>query len=82
MQLQQHTLKISKKGQITLPKYIREALGSERVKITLVNHHVRIEAVKSVAGSLKQYAQAKVTTPNDETEQAWDAVMKDSYESR
>lgn len=80
MSTQPHTLKISKKGQITLPRYMRDALGSERVRVTLINKHIRLEAVKSVAGSLSGYAKPSIE-PEDETHAAWDAAIKDKHAS-
>lgn len=78
MLAQQHTLKISKKGQITLPKYIRQALGSERIRLILTGGQVRIEAVKSVAGSLSDYARTDLDM-SKETDLAWDAVLEEKY---
>ncbi|MEZ5453726.1 MAG: AbrB/MazE/SpoVT family DNA-binding domain-containing protein [Thiothrix sp.] len=78
MNAQQHTLKISKKGQITLPKYIRQALGSERVRLTLVDGQVRLEPIKSAAGSLSAYARKDIDMEK-ETELAWDAVIEEKY---
>lgn len=78
MLAQQHTLKISKKGQITLPKYIRQALGSERIRLVLLDGQVRIEPVKSVAGSLREYAKPGVDL-TQETALAWDAVIGENH---
>lgn len=76
--LAQHTLKISKKGQITLPKSIHEVLGSERIRLIILNGQVHLEPVKSVAGSLKVYAKPEVDKAT-EAEQAWDAVLEEKY---
>ncbi len=78
MLAQQHTLKISKKGQITLPKHIRLALGSERIRLILINGQVRIEPVKSVAGSLRDYAKPLVDMAK-ETDMAWSAAIEENY---
>lgn len=48
--------KISSKGQITLPKAARDRRGSKLVRLISDGNGVRIEAVRDVAGSLKQYA--------------------------
>jgi AbrB family looped-hinge helix DNA binding protein len=53
--------KISSKGQITLPKSVRERLGSKLVRLISDDDGVRIEPVRDVAGSLKQYAKNYVT---------------------
>ncbi len=52
--------KISSKGQITLPKAIRERLGSDLVRLVMDNGGVRIEQVREVAGSLSRYAKRTV----------------------
>jgi AbrB family looped-hinge helix DNA binding protein len=53
--------KISSKGQITLPKTVRERLGSKFVRLISDDGGVRIEPVEDVAGSLKRYAKNYVT---------------------
>ena len=49
-------VKVSKKGQITLPREARTALGTELVKVVTDKDGVRIEPVKDLAGCLKRYA--------------------------
>ncbi len=53
--------KISSKGQITLPKAARDRPGSKLVRLISDGNGVRIEAVRDVAGSLKQYAKNYLT---------------------
>lgn len=53
--------KISSKGQITLPKAVRDRLGSNLVRLVSDDTGVRIEPVRDVAGSLRRYAKAYVT---------------------
>jgi AbrB family looped-hinge helix DNA binding protein len=60
--------KISSKGQITLPKAVRDRLGSEFVRLVSDGQGVRIEPVRDVGGSLKRYAQGYV--PLDEARTA------------
>ena len=48
--------KISSKGQITLPKAVRDRLGSNLVRLVSDDKGVRIEPVRDVAGSLRRYA--------------------------
>lgn len=50
------TAKISSKGQITLPKVARSALGTDSVRIVVEDGQVRLEPVPDLAGSLSQYA--------------------------
>ena len=53
--------KISSKGQITLPKAVRDRLGSNLVRLVSDDQGVRIEPVRDVAGSLSSYAKTYVT---------------------
>jgi AbrB family looped-hinge helix DNA binding protein len=53
--------KISSKGQITLPKAVRDRLGSNLVRVISDDAGVRIEPVRDVAGSLSRYAKTYVT---------------------
>jgi AbrB family looped-hinge helix DNA binding protein len=53
--------KISSKGQITLPKAVRDRLGSQLVRLISDESGVRIEPVRDVAGSLRRYAKNYVT---------------------
>jgi AbrB family looped-hinge helix DNA binding protein len=52
--------KISSKGQITLPKAVRDRLGSQFVRLVSDGQGVRIEPVRDLGGSLKRYAQGYV----------------------
>ena len=50
-------IKITDQGQITLPKYIRDLLGTESIKLEVGNDNViRIVPIRDVAGSLTKYA--------------------------
>ena len=53
--------KISSKGQITLPKAVRDRLGSNLVRLVSDETGVRIEPVRDVGGSLSRYAKGYVT---------------------
>ena len=48
--------KITRKGQVTIPKEIRKKLGATSVFFEVVNEDVVIRAVKDAAGSLGKYA--------------------------
>ena len=68
------TVKVSAKGQITLPKAVRQKLATELVRVVIDGDAVRIEPVPDVAGSLRRYAQQYI--PHEEArEQAWSAVV-------
>jgi AbrB family looped-hinge helix DNA binding protein len=49
------TAKITSKGQITIPKDIRDVLKSSIIKFNIKDGKVEIEPVKEIAGSLKKY---------------------------
>jgi AbrB family looped-hinge helix DNA binding protein len=51
-------VKITSKGQVTIPKEIRNFLGSDIVEFELMEGSVVVKPVKSVGGSLKKYAKA------------------------
>ena len=73
MILFEKTAKISSKGQITLPKRVREYLSSDVVRVVIEDGKVEILPVPDLGGSLKNYAERYV--PLDEVrEQAWKMV--------
>ena len=49
-------VKITKKGQVTIPKRIRERLKATAVYFEVVDDEVVIRAVRDAAGSLSEYA--------------------------
>ena len=75
------TAKVSSKGQITLPRRIREALGTDLVTIVLERGAVRIEPVRDLAGSLSKYARKSVSFATAR-ERAWDAVAREKHKRR
>lgn len=65
--------KISSKGQLTLPRDVRKALGSNTVEIEIDGEKIILMPVKSVAGSLSRYATGE--TPLAEArEKVWQEV--------
>ncbi len=66
--------KISSKGQITIPKKIRDLLASDIVKFKIKNNEIIIEPVKDVGGSLSKYA--KKDKILNERELAWEKVVE------
>ncbi len=70
------TLKVSVKGQITLPKAVRQALGTEFVHVVIEDGVVRIESVPDVAGSLSRYAQPYAAY-EEARDKAWSEVVND-----
>lgn len=51
--------KITSKGQVTIPKKIRDHLNSEIIEFEIDNNAVVLRPVKSVAGGLNRFARPK-----------------------
>jgi AbrB family looped-hinge helix DNA binding protein len=49
-------MKITKKGQVTIPKEIRERLKATAVYFEVIGDDVVVRAVRDAAGSLSEYA--------------------------
>jgi len=72
------TAKISSKGQITLPKTVRDFLHTDILRVVIEDDEVRIQPVRNVAGSLKRYAK-KAVSMEQAREEAWDQVAHEKY---
>ncbi|MCA9445401.1 MAG: AbrB/MazE/SpoVT family DNA-binding domain-containing protein [Candidatus Omnitrophica bacterium] len=79
MFLLEKTSKISSKGQITLPKEVRERLQSDVIRIVMEEDSIRIEPVTSVAGSLSRYAKGKKTSHRVAREKAWENAARERH---
>jgi bifunctional DNA-binding transcriptional regulator/antitoxin component of YhaV-PrlF toxin-antitoxin module len=76
------TAKITRKGQLTLPKVVREALKADSVRIILEQDgQVRIKPVGDLAGSLRQYADRHIPYESARN-QAWTQVCDEKYPRR
>jgi len=53
--------KISSKGQVTIPKKIRDLLGTDIIKFKVEDNVIKIEPIEDVAGSLSKYAKKGVS---------------------
>jgi AbrB family looped-hinge helix DNA binding protein len=85
MTMHQRTVKISSKGQITLPKAARDALGTNVVRVIVDDKGaVRVEAIPKLAGSLRKYARNADSTVgwNEIRERAWGAELSDKYKPK
>jgi len=49
-------MKITRKGQVTIPKEIRESLKATAVYFEVIDDDVVVRAVRDAAGSLSEYA--------------------------
>ncbi len=70
------TVKITSKGQVTIPKKIRDLLKSDTVEFELVSGNIVVKPVKSVGGSLSRYAK-KYTPLKDIRDDVWESVVSD-----
>jgi AbrB family looped-hinge helix DNA binding protein len=77
-------IKISKKGQITIPKEIREKLRASTIYFDIVDDTIMVKAVRDVAGSLQPYAKnVKPGTPMKQIkEKAWEAVAHEKVSKK
>ena len=67
-------VKITSKGQVTIPKEIRTLLGSDIVEFELMEGNVIVRPVKSVGGSLQKYAKKHI--PLEEIrDTVWEQVV-------
>ncbi len=73
--------RLTEKGQVTIPKKIRDKLKSEAVVFEILDGTVIIKPVRSVAGALQKYAKAHI--PFEESrERAWEGVAHERSRKR
>lgn len=70
------TVKITTKGQVTIPKEIREVLKSDIVEFELIDGKIVVKPVRSVGGSLRQYAKEYVPL-KDIRDKVWGYVVSE-----
>lgn len=73
------TAKITEKGQVTIPRKIREKLNSEVVEFEIVDDTVLIKPVRSVAGSLRAHSHKGPRSFEGAREEAWGKMVKEKY---
>jgi AbrB family looped-hinge helix DNA binding protein len=71
-----NTVKITKKGQVTIPGKIRNILNSSVVEFEVYKGMVVIKPVNSVAGSLQKYSKRQVQL-KEIRDRVWEDVVKD-----
>jgi AbrB family looped-hinge helix DNA binding protein len=73
------TAKITQKGQVTIPRKIRDKLGSEVIEFDIVKDQVIIRPILSIAGSLRDYAKKGPVPFKEAREKAWDEITQEKY---
>ena len=51
-----NAVKITNKGQVTIPKKVRNIIGTDIINFEVINGKVVINAIKSASGSLQKYS--------------------------
>jgi len=67
------TAKITSKGQITIPRKIRDVLKTSTIEFEVIKGGVLIRPVSSVGGSLKSYAKGHGTL-GEIRDKVWEEV--------
>ncbi len=70
-------MRVSSKGQVTLPREIRKVLGSDVVTYDVVDGRVMLLPVKDVGGSLKEYAGKTSESFSKARKKAWEEVARE-----
>lgn len=72
-------VKITKKGQVTIPKEIRERLKSSTIYFDVVDDTIMVKAVKDAGGSLQDYAKnvKPGTSMKQIKETAWEVAARE-----
>jgi AbrB family looped-hinge helix DNA binding protein len=69
-------VKITSKGQATIPKEIRDLLKTDVIEFEVVDGMVIVKPVKSIGGSLKRYSKGSVPM-KDLREKVWEEVTRE-----
>ena len=78
--METEAVKITQKGQVTIPKRIRDKLNATSVYFEVVNDEVVVRPVRDAAGSLSEYA-GKVT-PDLSIKQMKDRAWKEAVHEK
>lgn len=74
-----YTAKITSKGQVTIPKRIRETLKGDVVEFQVTKGKVVLKAVKSVGGALRAYSKEPAAF-SEIREKVWKEVVDEKAE--
>jgi len=72
-------VKITRKGQVTIPKKIRDILKTNSVYFEIVNNNIVVRPVRDAAGSLSEYAKnVRAGIPFEKIkEKAWEEAIRE-----
>ncbi len=72
-------VKITRKGQVTIPKEIREKLKADAVYFEVVDDTVMVKPVRDAAGSLSEYAGnvKSGVSMKQMKDRAWEAAVRE-----
>ena len=72
-------VKITRKGQVTIPKEIRDKLKTNTVYFEIANDTIVLKAVRDAAGSLKEYAKnvKPGTSMKQIKDRAWEKAVRE-----
>ena len=73
------TAKITRKGQVTIPREIRKTLESDVVEFSVIKGEIVLRPVKSVAGSLGAYKKGRAEGFEKQRDKAWTAIIQEEY---
>jgi AbrB family looped-hinge helix DNA binding protein len=72
-------VKITRKGQVTIPRKIRDRLATEVVEFDIINDEVVLRPLISVAGSLRDHAKKQAVSFEKARDKAWDSVVREKH---
>lgn len=77
------TASITSKGQITLPKKIRDIIGTSTVSIEINDtHQVILSPIHDLAGSLSEYKNSEVISFEEIRKQSWEETTKHTKDEK
>ena len=72
-------VKITEKGQVTIPREIRNVLKADLISFSVVDGVVILRPLRDVGGSLQAYGQNAAPTASfrDQKEAAWEEAIRE-----
>lgn len=73
------TATVTRRGQVTLPRAVRDAIGDSRsIEFTVNGNSITLQPIPDMTGSLAKYAEGKSSVSLDEIrKQVWSKVAHD-----